>query len=82
MDLAYVAEVAYSVLGDDASAAPASSPASCGALEQLQRKPHCAGIGGGSRGWLRAGHGREKYHDPMNHDTVTVRCDRMGILYR
>ena len=82
VDLAYVAEVAYSVLGDDASAAPASSPASCGALEQLQRKPHCAGIGGGSRGWLRAGHGREKYHDPMNHDTVTVRCDRMGILYR
>ena len=79
MDLAYVAEVASSVLGDDASGAPASSPASCGALEQLQRKPYCAGIGGGSRGWLRAGHGREKYHDPINHDTVTVRCDRMGI---
>ena len=52
---------------------------SCGALEQLQRKPHCAGIGGGSRGWLRTGHGRERYHGPTNHDTVTVRCDRMGI---
>ena len=37
------------------------------------------GIGGGSRGWLRTGHGRERYHGPMNHDTVTVRCDRMGI---
>ena len=36
------------VLGDDASAAPASSPAPRGALEQRQRKPHCAGIGGGS----------------------------------
>ena len=52
----------------------------CGALEQLQRKPHCAGIVAGTRGWLRAGHGREQYRDPMNHDTVTVRCDRMAIL--
>ena len=68
------------VLGDDASAAPASSPASRGALEQLQRKPHRAGIGGGSRRWFRTGHGREQYHDSMNHDTVIVRCDRMGIL--
>ena len=67
------------VLGDDASAAPASSPASRGAFEQLQRQPHCAGIGGGSRGWLRTGHGPEQYHGPINHDTVTVRCDRMGI---
>ena len=68
------------VLGDDALAAPASSPASRSALEQLQRKPHCAEIGGGSRGWLRIGHGRERYHEHMNHDTVTVRCDRMRIL--
>ena len=67
------------VLGDDVSAAPASSPTARGALEQLQRKPHCAGIGGGSRGWLRTGHGRERYHGPTNHDTVTVRCDRMDI---
>ena len=34
----------------------------------------------GSRGWLRTGHGREQYRGQMNHDTVTVRCDRMGIL--
>ena len=68
------------VLGDDASAAPASSPASRGALEQLQRKPYRAGISGGSRRWFRTGHGRERYHEPMNRDTVTVRCDRMGIL--
>ena len=58
------------VLDDDAPAAPASSPASRGVLEQLQRKPHRAGIGGGSRGWLRTGHGHEQYHEPMNHDTV------------
>ena len=68
------------VLGDDVSAASASSPTARGALEQLQRKPHCAGIGGDSRGWLRTGHGRERYHGPTNHDTVTVRCDRMRIL--
>ena len=61
-------------------AAPASSPPARGALDQLQRKPHCAGIGGGSRRWLRTGHGRERYHGPMNRDTVTVKCDRMGIL--
>jgi len=51
------------VLGDDASAAPASSPASRGALEQLQRQPHRAGISD-PRGWLRIGHGRERYHGP------------------
>ena len=62
------------VLGDDASAAPASSPASRGALEQLQRKPHCTGISRGSRGWLRIGHGREPYHPTMNRDTITTRC--------
>ena len=69
------------VLGDDASAAPASSPAPRGALEQLQRKPHRAGIAGGSRGWFRTGHGREQYDEPINRDTVTVRCFRSGILY-
>ena len=68
------------VLGDDASAAPASSPASRDALEQLQRKPHRTGIGGGSRGWFRIGHGRERYHEPINHDTVTVRCSHSQIL--
>ena len=64
------------VLGDDVSAAPAPSPASRGALEQLQRNPHWAGVGGGSRGWLRTGHGRLRYHGSLNHDTVTVRCER------
>ena len=51
-----------------------------GALEQLQGKPHRAGIGSGSRRWFRTGHSREQYHEPMSRDTVTVRCDRMGIL--
>ena len=37
------------------------------------------GIGGGSRGWLWTGHGRNQDHDSMSHDTVTVRCDRIGI---
>ena len=68
------------VLGDDASASPVSSPTGRGALEQLQRKPHRAGIGGDSRRWFRTGHSRERYHEPMNRDMVTVRCDRMGIL--
>ena len=27
-----------------------------------------------------AGLSVELYQDPINHDTVTVRCDRMGIL--
>ena len=70
------------VLGDEASAAPASSPTARGVLEQLHRKPHRAGIGSGSRGWLRTGHGRQQHHGQMNHDTVTVRCDRMRILER
>ena len=68
------------VLGDHASAAPASPSASCGALEQSQRELHCAGIGGNSCGWLRIGHGRERYHEPSNHDTVTVQCSRSRIL--
>ena len=62
------------VLDDDTSAAPAPRSA----LEQLQRKPHRAGIGG-SRRWLRVGHGNERYHGPMIHDTVTVRSDCMRI---
>ena len=68
------------VLGDDASAAPASSPATRGALEQLQRKPHRAGIVAGLNGWFRTGHGREQHHEPMNHDTFTVRCSKIVIL--
>ena len=68
------------ILGDDASAAPTSSPASRGALEQIQCQPHRAGIGAGSRRWLQIGHGREQYHGPENHDTVTVRFSRMEIL--
>ena len=39
-------------------------------------------IGGGSRRWFRTWHGREQYHEPMNHDTVTVQCDRIGICIR
>ena len=70
------------VLGNDAAAAPAPSPASRGALEQLQRKPQRTGIGGDSRGWLAVGHGRGRYHGPLNHGTVTVRSSRMGILQR
>ena len=69
------------VLGDDVSAAPASSPTARGALKQLQRKSYRAGIGGGSRRWFRTGHGREQHHGPANHDTVTVRCDRMNRIF-
>ena len=70
------------VLGDDASAAPTSSPASRGALEQLQRQPHRAGIDASSRRWFRIGHGREQYYGPTNHDAVTVRSSRTEWLTR
>ena len=65
------------VLEEDASVAP---PSFRGVLEQLQRKPHRAGIGVSSHGWFRTGHDREQYHEPMNHDVLTVRCDRIRNL--
>lgn len=71
------------VLGDDAPAAPTPSPASCGAPpEQLQRELHHARLSGGTRRWLRIGHGRKRYHEPVNDDAVTVRCSRSRILER